>query len=105
MIIDKYQRSLFTDTNTVNSVEELDYITSNFSEFVFNRPINTYQVTPSDIQRPDLIAHKVYGKSNLWWIIMKYNKIEDIWNDLSIGQILNIPSILDIDELAIKKRK
>jgi hypothetical protein len=105
MIIDKYQRTLFNTKNFINSIEEPDYISSNFLSFEFKRPTNSYQVTPSDIQRPDLISYKAYGKTNLWWIIMKYNKIEDIWNDLTIGQILEIPSMLDIDELIIKKRK
>ena len=41
--------------------------------------------------RPDLVAHKVYGRSELWWLIMEHNRIHDIF-DFKSGRTIQIPN-------------
>ena len=87
----KFKRDNFSEKNIVNSVNEVDLPTNNFNNFEFNLTPSLYQVTESDIQRPDLICYKTYGTMDMWWLLMKYNKVEDIWNDLFVGMVLEVP--------------
>lgn len=105
MNIDKYTRSRFYSTNTVNGIQEPDFLTNKFKDFAFKRPRQYYTVKHEDIQRPELISFKVYGSVNYWWIIMKVNNIEDVWHDLHVGVILEIPNINDVEEYVIKSRR
>lgn len=44
-----------------------------------------------EVGRPDLLAKRILGNSELWWILLKFNKIDDPWNELWPGQIILIP--------------
>lgn len=50
-------------------------------------------LTADLIARPDLIAHKAYGNSTLWWAILQYNSIRDPIFELRSGQVLRIPTM------------
>lgn len=50
-------------------------------------------VTADLINRPDLIAAKAYGDSQLWWVICEFNAIRDPFFDIKMGTILRIPEI------------
>lgn len=50
-----------------------------------------YTVGQSDLNRPDLIAHKMYGDVSLWWVIMYVNNIFDPFRDLCPGMVLKVP--------------
>lgn len=52
------------------------------------------KVTIPDVynKRPDLMAHRVYGKSNLFWLILQYNNIVDIEEEFVTGRELILPS-------------
>jgi len=104
MPIDRYSRSNFIEKNLVNGIKENDLPRNGFSQLLFKRPKTIYVVVDEDIQRPDLISFKNYNRTQFWWLIMKVNGIEDIWNDLEIGQELKIPNSPDIDEY-IRKAK
>ena len=99
----KYQRENFTEKEIVEGIHENDLVNNGFSDFDFEGKIGSYVVTESDIQRPDLISRKVYGSQNAWWILLKYNKVEDIWNDLFVGMVLDIPSPEKIEEYYRKR--
>lgn len=43
--------------------------------------------------RPDLIAHSVYGRANLMWLVLQYNNILDIASELYVGKTLRLPTI------------
>lgn len=49
-----------------------------------------YVVTESDLDRPDLIAHRMYGLPDYWWVILDYNQITDPFT-LQVGDRLRIP--------------
>jgi hypothetical protein len=79
-----------------NGVMERDLIMTKWGSFVARRPVNYYVLSYIDLQRPDLISEKALGSNAYWWIIMKWNNIHDIWNDLIEGETLEIPSLQDI---------
>lgn len=97
-MIDRYSRTKFISKNLVNGIQENDLPFNDFDFSFFKRPRTTYMIREDDIQRPDLISYKNYGKVNYWWIIMKLNKIEDVWNDLEVGNTLQMPHINDIND-------
>lgn len=93
----KYKRDNFSEKNIVNGVNEVDLPMNGFSNYEFNTAPGYYLVTESDIQRPDLICYKVYNTLDMWWLLMKYNKVEDIWNDLFVNQVLEVPSKSELE--------
>ncbi len=110
MALDRYNRSNFFKNQIVTTTlfgrkKEADLITNSFNEFAFKRPMETHTVTDDDILRPDLISIKFYERISFWWIIAKVNDIEDFWNDIEVGDVLNIPDIEDIEEFYTTIRK
>jgi hypothetical protein len=104
MIVDKFNRNNFYSYNDVDGLNEPDLMNNKFKDFKFIRQFSTYTTTIGDIQRPDLISYNVYGRVNYWWIIMKVNSIEDIWNDITSGMVLQIPNIRDIEDYVLKSK-
>lgn len=89
-------RTKFYIIATVDGVQELDHLYNNLSGFTMNLAPQYYMVTEDDLMRVDLISFKSYGTVRYWWLIAFVNKIQDPFNDLTPGQILEIPNILDI---------
>jgi len=89
-------------TLTVDGTQEKDINVNGWLDFEVKRPLTTYTVREFDIQRPDNLALRVYGNVFYWWIIMKFNDICDPWNDLYVGQTLNLPNIMDIQSYLSK---
>ena len=106
--------SNFNRSDFIKTVEgEKDFLLNSFQFYKFKRPFTKYRIQFEDYLRPDLISRKVFGTTQYWWIILKINPdIEDIWNDfaidddqefnfpdaLKIGELINIPNLLDIQE-------
>jgi len=93
----KFNRSQFLDTQTVNKVVEKDLVMYNWVAFKLTRSGTRFLLTEVYLQRPDLLSLRFYKRDDYWWIISKVNNIDDWWNDLYIGQSLLIPDIRDID--------
>jgi hypothetical protein len=55
-------------------------------------------VSYADLQRPDLICQKIYGNMQYFWVLMKFNEIDDIWNDINEGDVLMCPNTYDIEQ-------
>lgn len=53
----------------------------------------TVKITPTYISRPDLIAFDVYGRANLMWVVLQYNNIVDIHEELVEGRTIKLPSV------------
>lgn len=104
MNIDKYSRTKYFKKNTVNGIQEPDMLTNSLADFEFKREHKFHTIDSSDLQRPDLIAYRTYGKMNYWWIILKVNSIEDIWTDLKVGDVLKLPNPTDIEDFIASKR-
>lgn len=101
----KYSRTNFFKREIVKGKTELDLPFNSFNEFEFKRPHTFYTVKEQDLYRPDLISLRMYGKNTYWWMILKINHIEDLYNDLVVGKSLIIPDINDIEDYFISARK
>lgn len=53
--------------------------------------VKTHEVLSDERGRPDYISHREYGTTDLWWVVMMYNKIF-CYKDVVEGLILNLPS-------------
>ena len=95
-------RTKFYDITTVDSVEELDFMTTNIDKFVYQYPFQYHRVTESDAKRADLISNQYYDTIDYWWVVLRVNGIRDPFNGLAIGDILRIPSLLDLYDNAKK---
>jgi len=91
-----FARSEYMETNIVNNVAEVDYKSFPISDKDFS-DYSYYQITRDDIYRPINISTKIYGSGDYWWVILKINKVVDIWNDLVEGEILKFPPKEQID--------
>lgn len=91
-------RSDFMPIIDVEGVKERDILTNYWEEFETKRPVQYHNVSYGDSQRPDLISLKYYGTDQYWWVVCKYNQIDDVWNDLIEGDTIKIPHIQDIRE-------
>jgi hypothetical protein len=90
------ERLKFYDLVTVNDIQEIDYVGSSLKNFSPRYEMSTYRIVEEDLMSPDLISYKVYRTEEYWWLIMRFNKIVDIFTDLAVGDIIYVPSILDI---------
>lgn len=52
-----------------------------------------YKIEPRYHQRPDLLAHDLYGTPKLWWVFMQRNMdvIADPLFDFKVGTSIYIP--------------
>ena len=90
------------DPSKFMKVEEglLDIIDSYFiQELIKLKPVGAYIVKNQE-NRPDIVAYKIYGNVNYWWIILLFNNLID--HKLYIGQVINYPSIESIENLYFK---
>ena len=51
-----------------------------------------FDVNSDTAFRPDLIAHRVYGSSTYMWVVLQFNNIIDINEELTIGTVLKLPA-------------
>jgi len=101
----KYRRTNFMEENEVDGILEMDIVKNNWELFEIKRPMTFFTISRSYIQRPDLLSLKLYGKMSYWWIILKANNIDDVWNDLEVGDIISVPDIRDVEDFYSSFRK
>lgn len=104
----RYRRTNFMSDAVVDGILEKDIIDNDWDLFEIKRPMTFFTLTRSYIQRPDLLSIKIYGRENYWWILSKANPdIMDWWNDLEVGQVIDVPDVRDIEDwyAAVRKRK
>jgi len=89
-------RTKFYHVQTVDEIDELDFLWNSLSIFTMRYNPTYYRVTGADLMRPDRISYVCYGTVNFWWIIMVVNGIDNSLTDMQEGMILTIPSKLDI---------
>lgn len=89
-------RTRFYEIETVNGIQEFDYLHHSLSRFQMKYEPSYYRVGHGDLLRPDLISYRFYGTVKYWWLICYVNGIYDVFIDLKVGQLLKIPNILDI---------
>lgn len=50
-----------------------------------------YAVKLDEVQRPDLLAYRVYGTPDLRWLVSLVADVEDEADPLPVGQVLRFP--------------
>lgn len=97
----KFNRSNFIPKfeNTIYGTLEFDLNNETWERY-FNQKYSPIKhiVKKHEIHRPDLISLNRYGVEDYWWVVLKYNNIEDIYTDLNVaGALIYIPNINDIN--------
>jgi hypothetical protein len=103
--MDKFNRTNFYNEESVDAIIERDMLTNTTDVFNNKTDYSFYVIKDYDLLRPDLISFRLYGSLAYWWILMKVNDIEDIWNDLYVGKVLVIPKFSDIEIYYDKNKK
>ena len=93
------QRTKFYEKVRVNSIDQLDHLHNNLSQYQLGYEPFYYRIDAVDLMRPDLISYKAYGTVDYWWVIMLVNGIMDAFHDLVVGELLTMPNALDISNL------
>lgn len=87
------------------------YLTSvynnDFLDIMANRPIpmnprdQYWEITQVYNLRPDLLAHDLYGNSQLWWVFAQRNpnRIKDPLFDFTTGTGIYIPQLTTLKEV------
>lgn len=103
--MNKFRRTLFYEQNEIDGIVENDLIKNYFELFKIKRPAKFFKLHRTYIQRPDLLSLKLYGNMNYWWIIAKLNNIDDWWNDIEIGKVIQYPDVQDIQDFYLEVKK
>ena len=85
----------FFQTVTVRGNQEYDFLQNSLSNFSTTYPVTYYQLKAEDIGRPDLISWKVYNTVDYWWGLCYTNQIQNIFVDMTVGDLWQIPNLLD----------
>lgn len=65
-------------------------------EIIETLPLTVHIVKMEEVNRPDLIAYRVYGNPTLFWVIALRNNILLPLRDMTTGLSLSCPNIDDI---------
>jgi len=106
MLFNKYDRTSFLTKAHNNSDElEWDMLLSGWDLFKLTKPISFNVIKYGDIGRPDILSYRIYDSSKYWWILCKVNQIDDVWNDMHVGDDIIVPDLIDIENYyaAIKR--
>ena len=82
--------------------QELDFLHNTLSDIILDHTPGFYRVTTGDIKRLYRVSEKMYGTIEFWWIIALVNDIEDPFTDVTPGDLLLIPNVLEI--YAVQKK-
>lgn len=97
----KYNRTNFYKQEIISNRLENDMVKNYWDLFKIKRPLRYLSLSRQFIQRPDLLSYSVYGDVSYWWILSKFNQIDDWWNDVVVGTNISIPDVRDIDDFFI----
>ena len=85
-----------------DDIDEYDYMHNNLTKFKMKYSVSYYRIEEADLQRPDIISYKIYGSIAYWWLLMMINGIENPLKDMEVGQLIQVPNVLDIYEFQKK---
>jgi len=87
-------RKYFYNIKNVDGSTELDYIESPLHTMNL-KTFRKERVTQAFAGRIDLISFKYYGSYDLGWLICEHNNILDPFTEITVGKVLDIPSLDD----------
>lgn len=92
----QYQPSKYSATR----VDILDYLAASYTNMRQDvQSTVLHKVTENDATHPDLISFKYYEREDLWWIICMYNSIVNPLTELTVGKVLRIPNLVEVNNL------
>lgn len=101
----KYRRDKFYDDVVVDDILQKDFLSGYFQKFKITRPTRFFTLSIDYAQRPDLLSLFLYGKMTYWPILGYVNDIHDWWNDVTVGDVISIPDVRDIEDWYIETKK
>jgi hypothetical protein len=101
----QFFNKIVADVGDGNMKPELDFLDHSLDDFRITRSPLYYRVVQGDMQVPDNIAWKVYQDERLWWVICLVNNINCCADDITVGDLLVIPDMLDIYDFFRRYRK
>jgi len=90
--------------NSTTGAYELDFLTSNLNDYKLQYQPMYYRIISPDFMRPDLISYKVYGTVDYWWVICLFNQIQNPFEELEMGTLLQMPNTVDIYNFSQSKQ-
>lgn len=97
------KRFLYARTSETGNVE-LDYLNTNINRMELETSDKT-RLTAAFEGRPDLLSYKFYGNWNLGWLIAYHNDMLDPVEEMTIGKVVNIPSLDSYYRFANRNKK
>ena len=91
---DRYDFAKFLDYQD----QELDPLTSKFLSELRKLPVQNSMAVGAFENRIDLIANRIYGETQLWWVLMEYNGLLDP-EDIPANTMIAYPSLLNLELL------
>ena len=84
--------STYRQTKVVDN-KYLDIYQSPVTDLV-NTETTTIKITSKYHQRPDILAHDLYGNAKLWWVFAEFNQdtLNDPILDFKSGLIITYPT-------------
>ena len=78
--------------------DNFDPLTSSFLKSLKDLKYEGTYIVQGEEYRPELLAHRIYGNVQYWWILMAYNAINS-HEDLTTGLVLKYPNLEDLENL------
>ena len=92
----KGEEILSINSGVEKSIEELDFIDNNLSNFTMNLSPSYDRLRSRHRKRPDIISDDNYDTVKYWWLVCLVNGIEDPFFETALGKVMVIPDIQDI---------
>ncbi len=58
-----------------------------------------YVLQAQDVPYPELLSYRKYGTTDFWWVLLMYNGIVDIINEMQPGSLWGIPTYSSIQNM------
>lgn len=84
--------SIYRNTEVVNN-EHLDVLNIDNID-IANTTTKQHTIDIRHNNKPDLLAHELYGNAKLWWVFALFNqsKLEDPIMDFTTGTVILVPT-------------
>lgn len=89
-------RKRLYEKNVIDGNKEIDLLQSVIPNMRFDENYTRSIIVSSDmLGRLDLISNYFYNTTEFWWLIAQYNNIINPIEDMKIGQLIKIPSMIE----------
>lgn len=93
-----------TQKITVDGDIEYDYLDSASNSMRLST-VDTLKITSALVGRPDLMSFRAFNSYDFIDLLLKHNDIIDPYEEIKIGDILNVPSLEEYYRFINRNRK